>query len=92
MGPLETLWHLLNFFAPAFGIGIIAPALAKLLWRRTLKAKAWWTLSSWATAAAALATLGGLLLFGRDGRMASYGLMVASSALALWWAAFGRLR
>jgi hypothetical protein len=32
--------------------------------------------------------VGGLLLFGRDGRMATYALMVLFSALALGWAAF----
>ena len=36
MGPLDAFWHLLNFFAPAVGVGLIAAALAKLLWRREL--------------------------------------------------------
>ena len=28
---------------------------------------------------------GGLIAFGRDGRMATYGLLVCASAVALWW-------
>ena len=31
MGPLDATWHLLNFFAPALGTGLIAADLAKLL-------------------------------------------------------------
>jgi hypothetical protein len=36
---------------------------------------------------AALVT--GLLVFGRDGRMATYLLLVVAGAGALWWAGFG---
>jgi hypothetical protein len=31
-------------------------------------------------------------VFGRDGRMATYGAMVLASSLALMWAGFGRRR
>ncbi len=92
MGPLDTLWHLLNFFAPALGVGILAPAMAKLLWRRRLKPVAWTSLSLWATGGAAAALLAGLVVFGRDGRVATYALVVLASAVALWWAGFGRVR
>ncbi|KNZ32476.1 MAG: hypothetical protein AD742_12080 [Methylibium sp. NZG] len=92
MGPLDTLWHLLNFFAPALGVGLLAPAMAKLLWRRRLKPVAWLSLSLWTTAAAAAALLGGLVAFGRDGRMETYALLVLGSGAALWWAGFGRAR
>jgi len=34
--------------------------------------------------------VGGLVVFGRDGRMATYGLLVAATALALWWRGFVR--
>ena len=33
---------------------------------------------------------GGLVLGGRDGRMATYGAMVAVAALTLWWRGFVR--
>ena len=32
MGPLDALWHLLNFFAPALGVGLITAVLARLVW------------------------------------------------------------
>jgi hypothetical protein len=92
VSPLETLWHFLNFFAPAIGVGLVAPLLAKLFWRRSLKGRPWLTLSAWATAGALLALVGGLVLSGRDGRVSTYAAMAAGSALALWWAGFVRQR
>lgn len=90
MSPLDALWHLLNLFAPALGVGVVASAATKLLWRRELAGVSLVHLVVWACAAGALVTLAGLAVFGRDGRMATYGAMVAGCALALWWAAFGR--
>ena len=88
MGPLDTLWHLLNLVAPAVGVGILASAMAKLLWWRRLKLVAWTSLSLWTTGVAAVALGAGLLIFGRDGRMTTYALMVLAGAVALWWAGF----
>ena len=90
MGPLDTLWHLLNLFAPAVSVGILASAMAKLLWWRRLKPVAWTSLSLWTTGVAAVALGAGLVIFGRDGRMTTYALMVLAGAAALWWAGFGR--
>ena len=46
-------------------------------------------LASWASGAGLAALVAGLLLFGRDGRMATYLLLVLASAAALWWSGFG---
>ncbi|HEY6132349.1 MAG TPA: hypothetical protein VIW70_00110 [Rubrivivax sp.] len=89
MGPLDALWHLLAFFTPAVGVGVLAALLAKVLWRSELAPVRWRRLACFATGAGALASIGGLLVFGRDGRMATYALLVVASALALWWAGFG---
>ena len=88
MGPLDALWHLLNLFAPAFGLGFIAAALAKLLWRNELRAAGWLRLGLVASLACTAALLAGLLGFGRDGKMATYGAMVLATAAALWWSGF----
>ncbi len=89
MGPLDALWHLLNFAYPAAGVGMIAAALAKLLWRRELGAVPWRRLARDAVVASLAVLVGGLVLFGRDGRMATYGTLVLATALALWWRGFG---
>jgi hypothetical protein len=89
MGPLDALWHVANLFAPALGLGCIAAALSKVLWRRDLAGVRWLHLAGPACAAAAAVTLLGLVVLGRDGRMATYGGMVLASALTLWWQGFG---
>jgi hypothetical protein len=90
MGPLDALWHLFNFFAPALGVALLTTALSKLVWRRELAPVTWRRLVGWSALAGSLALIGGLVVFGRDGRMATYGALVAASALALWVMGFVR--
>lgn len=92
MGPVDAFWHLTNFFAPAFGVGLIAAAFAKLLWRRELRPVRWARLALWATAGGALVLVAGLVVFGRDGKMATYAAMVVACGLLLWCVGFGPLR
>ena len=89
MGPLDALWHVANLFTPALALGMLAAALAKLLWRGGLAAVPWRRLAGPACAASAAVTLAGLALLGRDGRMATYAAMVVACALTLWWQGFG---
>jgi hypothetical protein len=90
VGPLDAFWHLLNFFAVAIGVGAIGAAAVKLLWRRELAAVPWRSLAAWSCSAGAAASIGGLVVFGRDGRMATYAAVVLAAALSLWWSAFVR--
>lgn len=86
MGPIDALWHLLNFFAPALGVGLMTAALARMLWRRELRSVGFGRLAAWACAGCAVGLVGALVVFGRDGKMAGYALMLATCALAVWWA------
>jgi hypothetical protein len=90
MGPLDALWHLLNFLAPAVGVGALASALAKLFWRRDLRGTRWLALWAWCSAAGLVALVAGLVLSGHDGRMTTYAALVAAMALAIWWRGFVR--
>ena len=92
MDPIAAFWHLSNFFAPAVGVGLMAAALAKLLWWRELRAARWSRLALWASAACAAVLVAGLVVFGRDGKMLTYGAMLVACAAALWWAGFGAAR
>ncbi|WP_088282366.1 hypothetical protein [Ideonella sp. A 288] len=89
MGPLDAAWHLLNFFAPAVGVGLLSAAGAKWLWRRELGAVPWRRLASAASGASAAVLVAGLVLSGRDGRMVVYAAMVLACAAALAWVGFG---
>ena len=86
MTAIDAFRHVLGLFMPALCTAVLAAAAAKLLWRSELRRIGWLRLTLWTAAAGSLALLGGLLLLGRDGRIASYGAMVGASALALWWA------
>jgi len=90
MGPLDALWHLLGLVAPALGTAMLAATLAKLTWRHDLAATPWRRLVIWAAAAGTFAIIAGLVIFGRDGKMATYAALVAANAVALWWVGFNR--
>ena len=92
LGPIDALVHLVSLFLPALALGAISAALAKLAWRSELRAVRWARLAAWSGGAAAGVLVAGLVAFGRDGMMATYGAMVLASALALLWAGFGRRR
>ncbi|CAN5635545.1 hypothetical protein BH09PSE5_BH09PSE5_42280 [soil metagenome] len=92
MGFADAVLHVLNFFAPAAGVGMIAAFLTKLLWRRELKSVGWTRLATWAFVACAVVSIAGLLILGRDGTMSTYAVMVAASAGAIWFAAWGKGR
>ena len=89
MGPLDLINHLLNFFFPALGLGALAAAGAKLIWRRELASTKWAHLARDCSLAGAAMLVLGLWLWGRDGRMVTYGAMVLATAVVLWWRAFG---
>lgn len=88
MGALGFLWHLANLFAVSLLFGLTAATGAKLIWRHALAGAGWLRLVAWVTASGVAVTLAGLLIFGRDGRMVTYGLMVVAGAAALGWAGF----
>ncbi len=89
MGPTDALWHLLNFFSPALGVGLLTALMAKMMWLSSLKSASLMRLSTWAVAGSAITLLAGLIVFGRDGKMLTYGAMVLACALSVWWAGFG---
>lgn len=90
MGAIDFFWHLCNLFAVSALFGAVAAGGAKLIWRQALAGMAWHRLAAWVTASAMVVTAAGLLLFGRDGRMATYGLMVLAGAATLGWVGLRR--
>ena len=90
MGPIDFFWHLVNFFATSLLFGLVVAGGAKLAWRQVLHAVRWHVLAARVGGAAALVTVTGLVVFGRDGRMSTYGLMVLAGAAALAWTAWRR--
>ncbi len=89
MGVVDAVWHLLNLFAVPVALGLLAPALAKLVWRDALRGASWAGLALRASLLCAAVTLAGLAIFGHDGRMATYAAMVVACTLLLWWRSRG---
>lgn len=87
----SALWHVLNFFAPALGIALWASLMAKVFWWKSLRGVPWRLLFVWAFGGCAVVLVAGLLFFGIDGKMATYGAMVLACALSLWWRGFRHL-
>ena len=92
MAAIDAFWHLMNLLAPAASVSLIAAGVAKLVWRRQLKTVSWRRLVGWPTALSAAVIVVGLLVSGRDGRIATYMVMVVACAVGLWWAGWGGRR
>jgi hypothetical protein len=84
MNLLDAFWHLSNWLAPAWFVAALMAAGLKLLWRRELKSLAWRRLVLWGGVGGCLGLFAALLLLGRDGRVAGYGLMILTIALPQW--------
>jgi hypothetical protein len=84
VGPIDSLIHLLNFIAPAVGVAGGLLLAARFLRAGKRSGPVWWLHWGLNTAAGSGALLAGLLLFGRDGKMASYALLVAACAIGQW--------
>ena len=86
--PIDAFWHLVNFCAAAIGVGGFSALLARLVWRGELRQRRFASLWVAASAAALLAEIAGLIVFERDGRMATYAAMVVACAAAIAWFGF----
>ncbi|HET9644251.1 MAG TPA: hypothetical protein VFP68_13045 [Burkholderiaceae bacterium] len=90
MDAFDALNHVVNFFTPAIAVSLIAALAAKLMWRAELKGVSWQRLLLWAAGPGCVALLAGLVVFGHDGKMATYAAMVVACAVGLLWAGWGR--
>lgn len=80
----DALIHAVNFAAPAAFLAVLMPLLAKLMMPRRSTMLAGWAqvLINFAVCLALL--LLGLVFFGRDGKMATYALLVLGAATTQW--------
>nr|WP_315464306.1 hypothetical protein [uncultured Rhodoferax sp.] len=86
MGPLDLLNHLLNFAAPALVVGLLLALLAPFIYKKVPVARSLHAQTAINFVAGLAALVGGLVFFGRDGKMATYAAMVLACAASQWWA------
>ena len=84
MGYLDLTIHLLSFAAPAVGVALLLAFAGRWVGGPEARRHPWWV-AFLADFLAGLAVLGaGLWLFGRDGKMATYALLVLVVATVQW--------
>jgi hypothetical protein len=89
MGPSDILLHLAGFLAPAVVLALVLPAGSWLLLRSTRQRTPLWAQAALVFVGSAAVLAAGLWWFGRDGKMATYGAMVAAAATLQWLAVRG---
>lgn len=89
MGPLDLAIHLLSFAAPAFGVALLVSLAGRFIGGAEARRRAWWVsfVTNFLAGLAVLAA--GLAWFGRDGKMATYAILVLVVATVQWLGARG---
>ena len=84
MGLLDVVVHLLGFVLPALAVSLFLVGGAAVCLPRHPASPRWWV--QWAVNAAVgvLVLLGGLVLTGRDGKVATYAVLVLAMASSQW--------
>jgi hypothetical protein len=84
MGPLDLLNHLLNFMAPAAWVAVAVTFGARFFMPKRPVARSRYAQAAINFAVCLGALVLGLLVFGRDGKMATYAAMVLLGATSQW--------
>ena len=89
MGPLDILNHLLNFVAPAAAVALLLALGGRWVARPSGQAPRWWMLALGLFVLGTVVLAAGLLVFGTDGKMATYAALVLVCACGHWVAVRG---
>ena len=84
MGPLDVLFHLLNFIAPALFTGVMLALVARYVLRNKAAKLSLPTQAAINSVAGMAVLVVGLWYFGRDGKMATYAALVVVCAASQW--------
>lgn len=89
MGLFDILNHLVNFTAPAAFVAIFTAFFARAVLHGKLSLPGFRRLAATCFVASLLVLVAGLGYFGRDGKMATYAVMVLTCATVPWVLARG---
>lgn len=89
MGPLDQLYHLANFLAPALAVGLLLALAGPFVSKKSPPALGFLAQTAINCIAGAVALGLGLWFFGRDGKMASYCALLVFAASSQWVGARG---
>lgn len=89
MDLLDLLDHLLNFVAPAAFMALVLVFASRYLGGRRAGVPRWWAQLAFVFLAGVGVLAGGLVVFGRDGMMATYAALVVVCGIVQWLAMRG---
>ena len=89
MAALDTVFHLLSFFAPALAVACLVALARRLLMPRQSDALSWGSQAAINSVAGGLVLTAGLWYWGVDGKMATYSMLVLAIATCEWACARG---
>ena len=84
MSLLDMLLHLFNFAAPALVLALLLPLAAHVFIKKQAPALVWWVQIAINLIVGVAVLLVGLWLWSRDGKMATYALLVLALASSQW--------
>ncbi len=85
MGLWSLLIHLANFVLPALALGLGLAVLASFFMQKRVSARTVIAQAAINSIAGVLVLAAGLVFFGNDGKMATYGALVLACGSAQWW-------
>jgi hypothetical protein len=85
MGFWSLIIHLANFVLPALVVGLMLAVLAPVFMGKRLVARVVASQAAINSVAGVVMLLVGLMVFGNDGKMATYGALVLATGTAQWW-------
>ncbi len=85
MGPLDVLFHLLNFLAPALVVAVLLAVASLFSMKKRHVPSVIGSQLAINFIVGAVVLAGGLVLLGRDGKMSTYLVLVLAMATSQWW-------
>jgi len=80
MGPLDALYHAVNFMAPAAALAVLLVLGGRLIRSKAALALSWRAQVAINFVAGCAVLVAGLAVLGRDGKMLTYGALVLACA------------
>jgi hypothetical protein len=84
MTPLNLLYHLLSFLAPAAAVAAGVALASPLLMPKQAPSRSWWSQGAINFVVGAVVLVAGLWCWGADGKMATYAALVIVIATFQW--------
>ena len=84
MGPLDALYHALNFMAPAAALAVLLVLGGRLIRSKAALALSWRAQVAINFVVGCAVLVAGLVVLGRDGKMLTYAALVLGCATCQW--------